>query len=141
MSAWTAIREWEFSVELLKVREFCISVYDDYARANPPAPPPTFPVCATADYVTQLIFEELKLDRSRTVHGEHEYEYFRPLRVGDRLICRARLSEDFVKPGRRGGQMRFIITETEMRDAESGELVVRERSTSIETASSEALIP
>jgi hypothetical protein len=88
----------------------------------------------TAAYVERLVTEILRLDRGRTVHGEQEYEYMRSLRPGDRLRCRARVVDDYVKQGRRGGRMRFVVCETEMRDAASGELVVRERVTSIETA-------
>jgi N-terminal half of MaoC dehydratase len=123
---------WEFAVEQGKVREFGAAVHDEFAGASPPSPPPTFPICATAEYVTRLIVEQLKLDRRYVVHGEHEYEYFRPLRVGDRLTCRARITQDFVKSRPLGGHLRFIITETEMHDAATGELAVRERATSIQ---------
>jgi hypothetical protein len=123
--------EWEFAVEAGKLREFARAVYDEHADGTAP---PTFPVCVTAAYVERLVVEVLKLDRRRSVHGEQEYEYLRPLRAGDRLRCRARVVEDYLKEGRRGGRMRFVVCETEMRDATTGELVVRERATAIETA-------
>lgn len=122
---------WEFVVEPERVRSFALAVQDPYASANPPRPPPTFPVCATVEYVTRLIVEQLKLDRRRVVHGEQEYEYLRPLRAGDRLACRARIARDFVKPRSQGGHLRLIVTETEMRDAFSGDLVLIERSTAV----------
>jgi hypothetical protein len=122
---------WEFVVEPEKVRAFALAVRDPYAAANLPPPPPTFPVCATVEYVTRLIVEQLKLDRRRVVHGEQEYEYRRPLRAGDRLACRARIARDFVKPRSQGGHLRLIVTETEMREAVSGNLVLVERSTAI----------
>jgi N-terminal half of MaoC dehydratase len=128
------IAEWEFIVENGKVREFARAVHDDSAGDMAP---PTFPVCVTAAYVERLVADILKLDRRRTVHGEQEYEYLRPLRPGDRLRCRARVVEDYVKDGKRGGRMRFIVCETEMRDAATGDLVVRERATAIETAGAE----
>lgn len=123
--------EWEYVVEDSKVRDFADAVHDPFAAAVPPRPPPTFPVCATVEYVTRLIVEQLKLDRRQVVHGEQEYEYMRPLRVGDRLRCRARVVRDFTKPRPLGGHLRFVVTETDMRDAISGELVLRERSTAI----------
>jgi hypothetical protein len=123
---------WEFVVEPGKVREFGLAVHDEFGGADPPRPPPTFPICGTAEYVTELIVEQLKLDRRYVVHGEHEYEYCRPLRAGDRLICRARITQDFVKTRPGGGHLRFIITETEMHDAATGELTLRERATSIQ---------
>jgi hypothetical protein len=130
-------RSWEFPVEWGKAREFARAVHDDHAEAQPPAPPPTFPVIVTAELVERLIVEELKLDRRRVVHGEQEYEYFRPLKVGDRLACRARVADEYVKAGQRGGRMRFIVLETEMRDCATGELVLRERSTAIEITPAE----
>lgn len=126
---------WEFPVERTKVREFARAVHDDHVES--PLAPPTFPISLSAEFVERLIVEELKLDRRRAVHGEQEYEYLRPLKVGDRLVGRARIAEDYVKEGRRGGRMRFIVCETEMRDAATGELVIRERSTVIETAPAE----
>jgi hypothetical protein len=123
---------WQFTVEWGKVREFARAVHDDHADESVLLPTPTFPVYVTADFVERLIVEELKLDRRRVVHGEQEYEYFRPLKVGDRLACQARVVEEYIKQGQRGGQMRFIVCEVEMRDAASSELVLRERSTAIE---------
>lgn len=123
-------RSWEFVIEAGKVREFARAVHDDHAGAVPP----TFPVLASAEFVERLIVDELKLDRRRVVHGEQEYEYFRPLRAGDRLSCRARIAQEYTREGQRGGRMRFIVCETEMRDAATGELVLLDRSTTIETA-------
>ena len=130
-------QRWAFTVEWGKVREFARAVHDDHAADPALLPTPTFPVCVTADFVERLIVEELKLDRRRVVHGEQEYEYFRPLKVGDRLSCQARVVEEYTKQGQRGGQMRFIVCETEMRDAATDELVLRERATAIEITPAE----
>src|SRR5262245_36350327 len=124
-----ADHRWEFTVEWGKAREFARAVRDDHAGDDPLVPPPTFPVYVTSDFVERLIVEELKLNRRRVVHGEQEYEYFRTLKVGDRLACRARVVEEYTKEGGRGGRMRFIVCETEMRDATTDALVLRERST------------
>jgi len=124
--------EWEFEVEAGKVREFARAVHDDSGGDDPRIAPPTFPVVVSADFVARLVSDILALDRSRTVHGEQEYEYFEPIRAGDRLLCRARLVSDVVKEGRRGGAMRVLKTETQYRSAASGKLVCREVSTTIE---------
>ncbi|MFI0848295.1 MaoC family dehydratase N-terminal domain-containing protein [Mesorhizobium sp. IMUNJ 23232] len=123
--------EWEFQVEAGKVREFARAVQDEHANGSPIAPP-TFPVVISADFVERLVTSLLVLDRSRTVHGEQTYEYFRPIVAGDLLRCRARLVGDETKTGKRGGTMRIITTEVEFVSATDGTLVCRETMASIE---------
>ncbi len=124
------IAEWVHPVEWGKVREFARAVHDP--RADPTTPPPTFPVVLTAEFIERFVRELLPLDRQRTVHGEQEYEYWRPLRVGQSVRCRARLAGDEVKRGKRGGSMRFVTVEIELSDAESGEQLGIERMTAVE---------
>lgn len=126
--------EWVHPVEWGKVREFASAVHDPGAAFEPPVPPPTFPVVLNASFIEKMIVEILKLDRSRTVHGEQEYEYLRPLRVGDRVRCRARIASDTVKQGKRGGEMRIIVSEIEMSEEATGAIIGYERSTAIETS-------
>ncbi len=128
------VAEWVHPVEWGKVREFGYSVHDPGAALEPPVVPPTFPVVLNASYIEQLVVDIMKLDRTRTVHGEQEYEYLRPLAPGDVVRCRARIASDTVKQGKRGGQMRIVVSEIEMSDAATGEIIGYERSTAIETA-------
>ena len=125
------IEEWEFRVEAGKLREFGRAVHDVHADDSAIAPP-TFPVVAAADFVERLVTETLRLDRSRTVHGEQAYEYLEPIVAGDLLVCRARLTGDETKAGKRGGMMRVLVTEVEYRSAATGRLLCRETMTSIE---------
>jgi acyl dehydratase len=127
------LSEWVQPVELGRVREFARAICDDQAAAELPVPPPTFPIVLAADFVERLVVDILKLDRKRTVHGEQEYEYLRPLRVGERIRCRARLKSDQTKQGRRGGTMRMLVTEIELSNADTGEIIGYERQTAIET--------
>jgi len=129
------LAEWVAPVDWMKVRDFARAVHDDHAAAEPLVPPPTFPVVLSSDFVLKLVTELLQVDRSRTVHGEQEYEYRRPLQAGERVRCRARIVSDGVKPGRRGGQMRLIVVEVEMSEAEGGAVIGWERMTSIEMQS------
>lgn len=122
--------EWEFVVELGKVREFARAVKDVCGEGTDIAPP-TFPVVASSEFVERLVVSVLKLDRARTVHGEQEFEYFEPLRAGDRLRCRARLVNDETKTGRRGGSMRIITTAVDYICATTDTLVCRETMTTI----------
>jgi hypothetical protein len=125
--------EFRFEVERSKVREFARAVYDEHAGEELPPVPPTFPMYAMAAFEPDFLFRVLGLNRKRVLNGGQEYEYVRPLRIGDRLICRARVIEDYQKTGRRGGRMRFVVIEIEMRDEASGDLVLVSRSTAIET--------
>jgi len=131
----TVIAEWSFPVEWAKAREFARAVHDDHAEAEPFVPPPTFPVVLTAEFIEHLVVDILNLDRRRTVHGEQDYEYRRPLHVGERVRCRAWIIEDRAKEGRRSGRMRVIVTEIELSNEATGEIIGYERSTTIETAS------
>jgi len=124
------LAEWVHPVEWGKVREFIRAVHDP--RADPQTPPPTFPVVLTAEFIERFVRELLPLDRQRTVHGEQEYEYRRPLRIGQIVRCRARLTRDDVKRGKRGGSMRLVTVEIALSDAESGEELGVERMTAIE---------
>lgn len=123
--------EWEFQVEAGKLREFARAVQDVHADESSIAPP-TFPVVISSDFVERLVTKILDLDRSRTVHGEQTYDYFRPIVAGDTLQCRARLIGDKTKTGKRGGTMRIITTEVEFVSAASGMLVCRETMASVE---------
>lgn len=124
------IAEWVHPVEWGKVREFARAVNDP--RADPQTPPPTFPVVLSAEFIERFVRELLPLDRQRTVHGEQEYEYRQPLRIGQSVRCRARLMQDEVKKGKRGGAMRVVTVEIALSDAATGEELGTERMTAIE---------
>ena len=66
------------------------------------------------------------------MHGEQEYEYLRPLQVGQVIRCSARILRDEVKQGQRGGRMRLVTVEVKLSDKSSGETVGFERMTAIE---------
>lgn len=124
--------EWDHPVEWGKVREFARAVHDPRLGREPPAPPITFPVVLTAAFVERFVKELVPLDRKRTVHGEQEYEYRRLLRVGETVRCRARVTRDETKLGKRGGRMRLVTLEIELRVRETGELIGFERMTAVE---------
>jgi len=124
------LAEWVHPVEWGKVREFARAVHDP--RADPQTPPPTFPVVLSAEFIERFVRELLPLDRERTVHGEQEYEYRRPLRIGQSVHCRARLTQDEVKTGKRGGAMRLVTVEIALSDADTGEDLGTERMMAIE---------
>jgi acyl dehydratase len=60
------------------------------------------------------------------LHGEQEFEYHRPIVVGDVLIGTGTLVDVYEKEGK-GRTMTFVVVETVWRDDASGEPVVTER--------------
>lgn len=76
---------------------------------------------------------DLGFEPEYVLHGEHSYEFERPVQVGDVLSGATTLVDVYQREGRRGGTMTFAEFETEYRDADD-ELVCTERLTRIETA-------
>jgi acyl dehydratase len=70
-----------------------------------------------------IVDQDLGLDYSRVVHGEQEYEWFRPIVVGDVLTATPRISDIYAKKSNE-----YLIIEAEIRDA-AGEVVVVSRAT------------
>jgi acyl dehydratase len=58
----------------------------------------------------------------------HEFEWLRPVYVGDRLTLQRRLADIFVRTGRTGVPVIYIVSETEIRN-QAGEPVLRQTST------------
>ncbi len=129
----TESEPFEFVVEEGKAREFSAAVLDPLGKDEPASVPPTFPMLGVADFESHFLFNVLRLDRTRSLNAGQEYTYMRPLRPGDRLKCVGRVSEDYEKKGKRGGVMRFVVVDVEMRCMETGSLVVTSRATSVVT--------
>jgi acyl dehydratase len=120
----TVVDEFAFGVEAGKVREFARAI-----DAPPEAVPLTFTAVAAHHRDARAAVEKLGLDIRRVVVGEVEWEYARPLVIGDALHGRR-----VVAGVRERGTMKFVTLETEFRDAE-GEIALRQRETLIETGS------
>jgi acyl dehydratase len=71
-------------------------------------------------------------DLRRILHGEQEFEYFKPIFVGDVLTGTTKVADVYEKEGGRGGKMTLLVTETEYAN-QRGEKVAISRSTLIET--------
>ena len=72
-----------------------------------------------------VVDPELGLDYSRVVHGEQEYEWRRPILVGDVLTTTPRIADIYAKKSNE-----FLVTEADVKDA-AGRTVVISRSTLI----------
>jgi hypothetical protein len=66
---------------------------------------------------------ELGIDLARVLHGDQEYRWERPIRVGETLVAHATIDSIRGK-----GETEFLGIRTEIRDG-AGELVVLARST------------
>lgn len=73
----------------------------------------------------------LGFDPQRTVHGEQEYEFERPVYVGDELTDTTTLTDVYRREGE-DGTLTFAVLTTEYRTKDGG-LVATERRTAIET--------
>jgi acyl dehydratase len=94
---------------------------------GPPGVPPTFLTAAEFTVFPQVIGDpELALDFRKVVHGSQEYEYRRPLRIGETLTVRARIASIRRKAGNG-----FLVVEMRMSGVD-GETVAVARSTMIE---------
>jgi N-terminal half of MaoC dehydratase len=125
-----------FPVERGKIREFATAILDDHPQYQSEAPqaPPTFTM-TTAFWPRQADapVPDLGLNYARVLHGEQEYEYLQPVKAGDTLTGRSRISDVYEKEGKRGGTMKFVVFETTFTN-QRGEPAVVARQVIVETS-------
>lgn len=73
-----------------------------------------------------------ELDMRYVLHGAQEFNFERPIFAGDVLTSEPGETTSYEKPGRRGGKMKFIDSETLYKD-QNGDIVLRVKSTLIQT--------
>jgi acyl dehydratase len=94
--------------------------------------PPTFPTVMQIMTSGQVVVDqELGLDYSRVVHGEQEYEWRRPIVVGDVLKATPRIADIYAR-----GPNEFLVIEAVITDAD-GEVVCVARSTLLSRGTAE----
>lgn len=97
---------------------------------------PTFPtVTVLVDHwreggVAGLV-DAIGLDLARVLHGEAEWSYFVPVRVGDTLTMVSSVADVTERQGKRGGVMTLVKVDTDFTN-QRGELAVRRTDTLIE---------
>jgi acyl dehydratase len=85
--------------------------------------PPTFVTVMNILISGQVVTDpELGLDYSQVVHGEMEYEWRRPVLVGETLTATPSIADIYAR-----GSNEFLVVEAEIRDS-AGETVVWSRS-------------
>jgi len=135
--------EVAFTVERDQVLQFADAVSEDAAPFRDPegakaagypeqVAPPTFvtkvQILSSAQVVTD---QELGLNYMMVVHGEQEFEWGRPVVVGDELRATPRIADIYAK-----GRHEYLVIEAELKDA-SGETVGISRSTLISRGTAE----
>ncbi len=136
-------QELTFEVERDRVTQFALAVGEDDPRfledgaARAEGFPeqvafPTFPTVIGILVSAQVVTDpDLGLDYTRVVHGEQEYEWVRPLVVGDVLKTTPRVADIYTK-----GPNEFLVIEAEMTDAD-GEVVCISRGTLLSRGTAE----
>jgi acyl dehydratase len=128
-------------IERGKIREFAKAIKEDdplyfdeeYAKreAGGVMPPVTF-LRTVEHWHDGEGRPRMPMDLKRALHGEQEFEFLKPIFVGDVLTAVSRITDVYEKVGKRGGTMTFVVTETEFTN-QRGEVVARARQVSIET--------
>jgi acyl dehydratase len=81
--------------------------------------PLTYPIAFMAQAMAggMHTFLELGLNFMTLVHGEQEFEYLRPIRIGETLTLTGRIGDVYEKTGS-SGTLDFVVLETEAKDAD-----------------------
>lgn len=116
----------EFAAAVGEEDPYCVDP-DEARRGGFPGilAPPTF----TVTQIFQVPRDEREqrlganLNYGRVLHGEQEFVYKRLPVAGEELRGTMRISKDFTKEGKRGGNMRFVTYETVFTDSEDEEVL------------------
>jgi hypothetical protein len=93
--------------------------HDPRYRGPHAVAPPTYPVAFMVQAMSggMATFQELGLNFMTLVHGEQEFEYRRPIQVGETLHLTGRIADVYEKHSSSGGVLDFVVLETEGKDA------------------------
>jgi hypothetical protein len=112
-------------VEAGHVRRFVEAIGDPNPRWKKEAPP-TFLVALAP---ISIHLNDAEDYGKGWLNGGNRFEYFAPVRIGDRITSRGRIVDVYDKPGS-SGNLLFIIFESDYTN-QTGELVARLRGTMI----------
>ncbi len=135
--------EVTLTVERDQVRQFADAIREDAAIFRDPqagkgagyteqVAPPTFVTKVQIMSSAQVVLDQdLGLNYMMVVHGEQEFEWRRPLVVGDVLTAVPRIADIYAK-----GPNEFLVIEAEIKDS-SGETVAVSRTTLLSRGTAE----
>jgi acyl dehydratase len=115
-----------YEVTAESIREFADSIGDANPayRGDGAIAPPTYLTKLNFIYGPAMLADPaLGLNYMMVVHGDQEYSFARPVRAGDTLVAKPRISSIFAK-----GRNEFMVTEAAI-ETTSGEKVGVARST------------
>src|SRR3954471_22540005 len=98
---------------------FAMSFWGAFAEDQPPDP-------TAGQNPMHAVMGELFAKGALVLHGEQEFEYHRPVVVGDVLVGEGRIV-DLYEKATASADMTFVVMRTEWTDADSGEPVVTEQ--------------
>src|SRR5262249_13737035 len=108
-------------IEWGKVREFARAIRDpnpayfdseSAKREHGGIPVPVTFLQTSAFWQNAESAPSLNFDMRRILHGEQEFEFFKPILVGDTLAGVTKVADLYEKEGGRGGKMTFLVIET-----------------------------
>ncbi len=81
--------------------------------------PPTYPIAFMTEAMSggMNTFLELGLNFMTLVHGEQEFEFVRPVKIGETLTLTGRIADIYEKTNSAGAVLDFVVLETEGKDA------------------------
>lgn len=113
-------------VEKGAIRSFAEAIGDDNPKFNDDlVAPPTFIVKLTMGLGKDIKWEFGRLG----LHGGEEYEYLKPIKAGDTLTCKTKITDIYEKQGSKG-KMAFMIMESNVNNQDN-ELVAKMKRTRI----------
>jgi acyl dehydratase len=91
---------------------------DPRYRSGSAVATPTYPIAFMVQAMSggMETFQQLGLNFMTLVHGEQEFEYRRPIRVGETLALTGRIADIYEKQSSSGGVLDFVVLETEAAD-------------------------
>ena len=104
---------------------------DDVYKGDDALVPPTFPFVMSywgslgTGGAAGLPIDRLRGPGRAILHGEQAFEYERWPKVGDVLEGTTVITDVYEKERSNGGKLEFYVTETDWKDADSGEPVVK----------------
>lgn len=93
--------------------------------------PPIFTVSKEFWRKGPAVWEIAGLNPRIRLHGEEEYEYFKPIVAGDALTCHSKIVDAYEKSGKRGGKMVFLVHEYIFYNQKGEKAVTSKRTTII----------